>query len=375
MLLGLAAAWIVIAGMRELAGLVVPVFLALNLMIAVHPLGMLLTRRGVPRVVGALLNTVVVLVALGVFFAAIGWSIMQLVRKLPEYGNQFNDLLQSSLAQLSAWGVEQDQINAWISQLNFSSLLGLLNQTVSSIGAVGGLLAAAVATIIFFGLDASGLPERLALVERAHPKGYHALVEFSESVRTYWIVTTVFGAVVATIDGLALWALGVPLPAVWAVLLFLCNYIPNIGFIFAMIPPTLMALLAQGPWTALAVVVICVVVAMLLQGLVQPRVTGRAVGIAASVSFLSVLFWSWVLGAAGALLSVPMTLLVKEVFVDADADARWLNAFIGDKPETAEESPSERARARRLRRRETEDGSQGEVTGSRTGSEATEQEP
>jgi hypothetical protein len=145
MLLGLAAAWIVIAGMRELAGLVVPVFLALNLMIAVHPLGMLLTRRGVPRVVGALLNTVVVLVALGVFFAAIGWSIMQLVRKLPEYGNQFNDLLQSSLAQLSAWGVEQDQINAWISQLNFSSLLGLLNQTVSSIGAVGGLLAAAVA--------------------------------------------------------------------------------------------------------------------------------------------------------------------------------------------------------------------------------------
>ena len=57
-------------------------------------------------------------------------------------------------------------------------------------------------------------------------------------MRTYWIVTTVFGAVVAVIDGLALWALGVPLPAVWAVLLFLCNYIPNIGFIFAMIPPT-----------------------------------------------------------------------------------------------------------------------------------------
>ena len=103
-----------------------------------------------------------------------------------------------------------------------------------------------------------------------------------------------------------------------------------------------MALLAQGPWTAVLVVVICTTVAMLLQGLVQPRVTGRAVGVSASVSFLSVLFWSWVLGAAGALLSVPMTLLVKELLVDADPRARWANAFLADTVDAAVEPPANR---------------------------------
>lgn len=342
LLLSLAAIWLVLAGMRELAGLVVPVFLALNLMIAAQPLSDLIQRAGAPRLLGSLAAMVAVLLALGVFFLAIGWSIRTLVLELPEYSASFNELLQRSLEALAEVGVSQEQISAWLSQFSFASLFGLLNQALSSVSAVGGLVAAAVATIIFFGLDATGLPERMAVIERLQPRIAHALADFALSVRTYWLVTTLFGAVVAVIDGLALWALGVPLPAVWAVLLFVCNYIPNIGFVIAMVPPTLMALLDQGPWTAVAVVAVCVVVAMVLQGLVQPRVTGRAVGLAPSISFLSVLFWSWVLGAAGALLSVPMTLLVKELLVDADDEARWLNAFVADSPRAALESPQER---------------------------------
>ncbi|MEE1649897.1 AI-2E family transporter [Brachybacterium sp. J144] len=342
LLLSLAAIWLVLAGMRELAGLVVPVFLALNLMIAAQPLSDLIQRAGAPRLLGSLAAMVAVLLALGVFFLAIVWSIRTLVLELPEYSASFNELLQRSLEALAEVGVSQEQISAWLSQFSFASLFGLLNQALSSVSAVGGLVAAAVATIIFFGLDATGLPERMAVIERLQPRIAHALADFALSVRTYWLVTTVFGAVVAVIDGLALWALGVPLPAVWAVLLFVCNYIPNIGFVIAMVPPTLMALLDQGPWTAIAVIAVCVVVAMVLQGLVQPRVTGRAVGLAPSISFLSVLFWSWVLGAAGALLSVPMTLLVKELLVDADDEARWLNAFVADSPRAALESPQER---------------------------------
>lgn len=341
-LLALAAMWIVIAGMQQVAALIVPVFLALNLMIAVRPLGAWLEHRGMPRIVGSIAGMLTVLIALLAFFGAIAWTMVQLVSVLPQYSDRFTSLLRQGLDQLSRWGVSESQINDWVSAFNVSSLLGVLNQALSSIGAIGGLLAAAVATIVFFGLDAAGLPERMRAVERVHPRGYHALVDFSRSVRTYWLVTTAFGLIVAIIDGLALWALGVPLPGVWAVLLFVCNYIPNIGFIFAMIPPTLMALLEKGPWTAVIVVALCVGVAMLLQGLVQPRVTGRAVGLSASVSFLSVLFWSWVLGAAGALLSVPMTLLVKELFVDSDPDARWLNAFLADAAEAAVESPTQR---------------------------------
>lgn len=341
-LLGLAAAWIVLSGMRQLAGLIVPVFLALNLMIAVHPLGRSLERRGVPRLIGSLATMVTVLVALLGFVGAIAWSITQLIAELPAYADQINALADGALEQAARLGVDRGQIEGWASTFTVSSLVGMLDQALNSVGSISALLTATLATIVFLGLDAAGLPERLAVLERHHPRLLVALTDFASSVRTYWVVTTVFGAVVAIIDGLALWALGVPLPAVWAVLLFLCNYIPNIGFVFAMIPPTLMALLDRGPWTAVAAIAICSGVAMLLQGLVQPRVTGRAVGVAASISFLSVLFWSWVLGAAGALLSVPMTLLVKEVLVDADPRARWANAFLADDPATADEPPVQR---------------------------------
>lgn len=341
-LLALAAGVVVLLGMQAFAGLIVPVFLALNLIIAVHPVGSALTRRGLPPIVGSLVTMLIVLLALVGFFVAIAWAVAQLIQQLPFYADQFNSMVGEVLTRLAELGIGQEQVDTWLADFNFASLFGLLNSAVSSVGAIGALLAATFATIIFFGLDAAGLPQRLALVRSEHAPTHRALLDFALSVRTYWIVTTVFGAVVAVIDGLALWALGVPLPAVWAVLLFLCNYIPNIGFVFAMIPPTLMALLAQGPWTAVLVVVICTTVAMLLQGLVQPRVTGRAVGVSASVSFLSVLFWSWVLGAAGALLSVPMTLLVKELLVDADPRARWANAFLADTVDAAVEPPANR---------------------------------
>lgn len=343
--LGLAGAWIVLSGMRQLASLIVPVFLAANLMIAVHPLGRRITRAGAPRIVGALADMVVVLVALLAFVAAIGWAVAQLITALPDYADRINALVDELLTLTARAGVDRSQIDSWVSTFNVSSLMGVLNQAINSVGSISGLLTATLATIVFFGLDAAGLPERLDVVRRHHPRVHAALLDFSRSVRTYWVVTTVFGAVVAVIDGVALWLLGVPLAPVWAVLLFLCNYIPNIGFVFALIPPTLMALLDRGPWTAVAVVAICAGVAMVLQGLVQPRVTGRAVGVAASISFLSVLFWSWVLGVAGALLSVPMTLLVKELLVDADPRARWANAFLADDVSAADEPPVERVAA------------------------------
>ena len=237
-LLALAAGVVVLLGMQAFAGLIVPVFLALNLIIAVHPVGRALTRRGLPPIVGSLVPMLIVLLALVGFFVAIAWAVAQLIQQLPSYADQFNSLVGEVLMRLSELGIGQEQIDTWLADFNFASLFGLLNSAVSSVGAIGALLAATFATIIFFGLDAAGLPQRLALVRSEHAPTHRALLDFALSVRTYWIVTTVFGAVVAVIDGLALWALGVPLPAVWAVLLFLCNSIPNIGFIFAMIPPT-----------------------------------------------------------------------------------------------------------------------------------------
>jgi predicted PurR-regulated permease PerM len=129
------------------------------------------------------------------------------------------------------------------------------------------------------------------------------------------------------------------LATVWAVFSFATNYIPNIGFVIGLVPPVVMALLANGPMTALWVVIGYIIFNTVIQTVIQPRVTGQAVGITATVAVLSLLLWSYVLGGLGAILAIPATLLLKTLFIDIDPKARWVNTLIAADPGTSEQDP------------------------------------
>ena len=109
-------------------------------------------------------------------------------------------------------------------------------------------------------------------------------------------VSAGFGFIVAVIDGLALQLMGVPGAFVWAVLAFVTNFIPNIGFIIGVIPPALIALLEGGPGLMIAVIATYSVINFLIQSVIQPRVVGDAVGLTALLTFISLVFWTWVIG-------------------------------------------------------------------------------
>jgi AI-2 transport protein TqsA len=116
------------------------------------------------------------------------------------------------------------------------------------------------------------------------------------------------------------------------VLAFVTNYIPNIGFILGVIPPALIALLDGGVGSAVAVVVVYTVINVVVQTIIQPRFTGDAVGISATVAFVSLIFWAYVLGTLGALLAVPATLFLKSVLLDNSVPASWVNALVSASP-------------------------------------------
>lgn len=111
-------------------------------------------------------------------------------------------------------------------------------------------------------------------------------------------------------------------------LAFITNHIPNVGFLLGLVPPALIAVLEGGVADGILVVVVYTVLNVVIQTIIQPRFTGDAVGLTATVAFLSLLFWSVILGPLGALLAIPATSFVKAALVDADPSARWINAFI-----------------------------------------------
>jgi predicted PurR-regulated permease PerM len=144
------------------------------------------------------------------------------------------------------------------------------------------------------------------------------------------------------IDTALLWAMGVPGAFVWGVLAFVTNFIPNIGFVIGLVPPALIGLLEGGPSLMLAVIVVYCVVNVVIQSIIQPRFVGNAVGLSTSLTFLSLVFWTWVLGPLGALLAIPMSLFFKAVLVEADPAARWMDGLISGQP-ARQESGSERS--------------------------------
>ena len=159
-------------------------------------------------------------------------------------------------------------------------------------------------------------------------------------MRRYYVVNATFGAIVAVLDGLLLWAVGVPIPIVWAILAFVTNFIPNIGFVIGLVPPAVLALLEGGPKLMLAVIIVYSVANVVIQSVIQPKIVGDALGLSATLTFLSLVFWAWVLGPLGALLAIPMTLLVKALLVDVDPEARWviplLSGVANDEADTPE---------------------------------------
>jgi hypothetical protein len=130
------------------------------------------------------------------------------------------------------------------------------------------------------------------------------------------------------VDTIGLYLLGVPLALLWGLLSFLTNYVPNIGFVLGLLPPTLLALLVGGPGLAVAVVALYCVANFVLQSVIQPLVVGDAVGLSVTLTFLSTIVWTVVLGPLGAILAIPLTLLAHAVLVGQDPDRRWATVLL-----------------------------------------------
>ena len=326
--LGAAGTVVTVWGLHAGASLLGPVLLAFVLAVVVQPLPVWLTGKGVPR---GLALAIAVLVADGAVIGvavAVALSLGQLARLLPEYSAEWADLVDGLRSTLVDLGVGPEEARAALESVDLGRVVSLLGELFTSAANAVGALVLVLATTVFMSVDAAALPARTAAAPGWSAPLTGALSSFARGTRSYVVVTTVFGLLVAAVDASALWLLGVPLPLAWGLLSFVTNYIPNIGFFLGLLPPVLLALLVGGPGLAVLVVVIYVVVNFVLQSLVQPVFVGDAVGLSVTVTFLSVFAWGAVLGPLGAVLAVPLTLLVYALVLGRDPTPHWARTVI-----------------------------------------------
>ncbi|MGZ4465843.1 MAG: AI-2E family transporter [Nocardioides sp.] len=327
-LLSMAALVLVVAGLRSASGIVGPMVLAVVLTVTVHPLRGILQRRRVPVWAASTAVLLTVYLALTLLTLALVVSVGRLAVLLPTYADSFNATVASVADWLAARGVGSEQVRAIADAVDVGKLVGIATSVLSSVLGILSELFFIATLLLFLAFDAT-VTGRLAQGLALHrPHLVEAFTSFARGTRSYVAVSTVFGLAVAVVDMVALMVMNVPGAFVWGVLAFVTNFIPNIGFVVGLVPPALIALLDGGIGLMLAVVIVYSVANVVIQTVIQPRIVGNAVGMTATLTFVSLIFWSWVIGPIGALMAVPLTLLVKAFMVDADPSLRWLDPII-----------------------------------------------
>ena len=327
-LLGAAAAVISIAGIRSAASIVAPTALALVLTIAVHPVRGYVARFGLPQWVGTLVGiSGVYLVLLGLSVALVV-AVARFATLLPAYQDDFNQLVQDGTEKLATYGVGQEQIQSITDAFDVSQVVGIAGTVLSGLLSLSSNLFFIITLLLFLGVDAAHFPDKLERARGERAATVDALESFARGTRQYLVVSTVFGLIVAGLDTAFLAFTPVPVPLLWGLLAFITNYIPNVGFVIGLLPPAALALLEGGPGLMLLVIAVYSGLNFLIQSVVQPKFVGDAVGLSGTITFLSLVFWGWALGAVGALLAVPLSLLVKALLVDVDRDSAWLRPLL-----------------------------------------------
>ncbi|MBL5972356.1 MAG: AI-2E family transporter [Candidatus Leucobacter sulfamidivorax] len=329
-LVGLAAVVVVLVGLSLARDIVGPLAVAAVIVIICNPVRRPLERWGWPS---WLATTAVI---------ALSWSVLLVLALMLAYAAaRFTDMVFEHYAMLYASARETV---ALFSGLGLDAQIaevaaGVLSPTaIARFATQLGMGALEVLTALFFifayaifmAADASRFGRAEKRFGPSVRRSVGRFASFNDSVRRYYVVNATFGLIVAVIDGLALWWLGVPAPTVWAILAFVTNFVPNIGFVLGLVPPAILAFVVGGWPLLLAVIAIYAVVNVVLQVLVQPKFVSDAVNLSLTLTFLSVLFWTFIIGPLGAILAIPLTLLLRALVLEGDPKHRWLRWLSGD---------------------------------------------
>ena len=321
---------IIIAGMRFASSILVPFLLSLFIAKICSPFLFWMQGKRIPKA----LAVVVIFVAI----VGIGWLLLIFVSSsLNDFANAlpaYQEGLAAKTASLVSW--LQDHGVVISSQLvldyfNPQRAMNMVAITLSGLRSVLTNFLLIMLTVLFILLEASGFPQKLKAALDKPDESITRISKITESVNRYLLMKTMFSLLTGILIWVWLAILGVDFPLLWGLLAFLLNYVPTIGSLIAAIPAVLLALIQLGGSSALFTCLGYLVVNVSIGSIMEPKLMGHGLGLSTLVVFLSLIFWGWVLGPVGMLLSVPLTMTVK-IALESDEESRWLGIMLGSGP-------------------------------------------
>ncbi len=327
----------VIAALRAAADVLIPVTFALLLAVLLAPMVAVLKRWRIPSAISIPAVILVVLGGLGLLGGVLLSSLDTFIAAGPRYEERFREILSRGLAFLASHGV-RTSIPILLSSLKADAVIGMAGRALTQVATMLSTLSLVLLLVAFMLFDAVDLRPRLERAFGFGAEGLDRLVHVGKEVKRYVVLKTYLCLLSGGLTWFVLTAAGVDFAPIWALTAFVLGYVPNVGPFIAFAPPVLLALLQYGPARMTLVLGALAAQQFVVGNVLEPQLLGRKLGLSALVVFLSLLAWGWVWGAAGMLLSVPLTQILKILLLQSDR-WRWLAHLMESQPMDVPPSP------------------------------------
>ena len=339
LLISLAAGVVLIYGLKAAQTIVVPFLLSVFLtVVGVPPLAWL-RRKGVPNAIAVGLVVVGMVLVVVLMVSLIGTSVADFTSRIPYYQERLDQQITSLLESLGL-AERVGSTGDLLATVDPGAAIDMVGGLLNSVSGIFNNTFLILFSVIFMLAEVASIPHKLEAAFSSSEETLRAFARFNKSLNRYIGLKTVIGLVTATAVTIWVTILGLDFPLLWGVVAFLFNYVPNIGSIIAAVPAVLLALVQWGPGRAIVVGVGYLVINLLIGNLIEPRVLGRGLGLSTLVVFLSLVFWGWVLGPMGMLLSVPLTMTLV-MALESHERTRGLALLLGIETDEKAARPSQ----------------------------------
>lgn len=335
-----AAVIVIVYGLQMAKVLLVPFLIAVFLaLITVRPM-LWLQKKRVPSFLAALSIVAMMMLFLAMIGAILGTSIADFTAALPSYQARLDVIVDSGVAFVVDLFDLEESGDSLSDMIDPGWAMGLAASILNSLKDVLTNTFLIIFTMIFILLEAStvGVKIRAAFGHAAtRMQGPRA---FLQNLGRYLGFKTLVSVATGLCAGFLTWSIGLDFPLLWGMLAFLLNYVPTIGSIIAAVPAVLLALVQLGPGEATATAIGFAAINVVFGNVIEPRLMGYGVGISPLVVFVGLIFWGWVFGPVGMLLSVPLTMALK-LALESSEQTRWIAIFIGSERDAQHEIESQ----------------------------------
>lgn len=331
-LFSLACVVVIVFGLRYAAPILLPSALALFLAVLSLPVMIWLRNHRVPKASAIIIPVLLNVALVGLLITLASQSVSELQRELPRYLNTLEQLQVSWFEAIEARTdvVVSDYLTMEL--VDPGAVIGLAR------GALGRIAQFVSMTFLVFLIMAFMLSEFTVFPDKFHyitgdsTAEEDRLAKVVTEVQTYLGIKTVISLATGMILGGWAYFMGLDFPILLGMVAFLLNYVPTVGSIIAAIPAVLLSVILVGTvGHALLVALGYVVVNTVFGNIIEPNLMGRRLGLSTLVVILSLLFWGWAWGPLGALLSVPLTVIVK-IWLENTTDLRWVAILLDKSP-------------------------------------------